>query len=414
MAELMFAYPSTVIRALRSSPGRRIAARWMLLAPLFTIGPAHAQSPKPVPRSTVSGHVLCADTNAPARLAKVTLNKLRNDSDASGSAAPGTTTGLDGEFEIADVPPGRYLVLVELAGYISGISGLDRDAREHLKNVARTPPEGSSVIEVTSGLPVSADLTLERGASVAGTIRYDDGSPAIGVMVSLEHKNSKGAWEPALQSTSQTFDFFSGRRDVSENTDSAGHFRIDGMPAGEYLLHAHLASQTVTLPVSGSGALGVYTHPGVEFDLYSGDAFWRRDAKPLNLARGEDASVDMVIPLAKLLTVSGSVVAGTDGHAVGLGSVTLAFRDDPGDVRSTEIEPDGHFRFLYVPEGDYVVKTEDAADGVAALTFDGGTPPTHESSLSHRYGEAKVVAHVADGSTTITLTVPERESRASQ
>jgi hypothetical protein len=381
---------------------------------LFALDSVLAQAGRHAPRSTVSGHVLCADTNAPARLAKVTLNPLHNSTGPSDTATPGTTTGLDGGFELSGVPPGRYLVLVDLAGYISGISALDQDAREHLKDVAGAPPPGSTVIDVANGQPVSVELTLERGASVVGAIRYDDGSAAIGVMVELEHKNNKGAWEGALQSTSQTFDMLPGSRSEGVVTDSAGRFHIDGVPAGEYLVHAHLSSQTVTLPVSGTGALGIYAQPGVEFNLYSGDAFWRKDAKPLQLGTGDEVDVDMVIPLAKLLTVSGSVVAATDAHGVSLGTVSLALREDPEEVRTAQIERDGHFRFLYVPPGDYVVKTDDAADGANAVTYNGTLPPSQQDIPMHRYGSAQAAVHVGEGSNTIVLTVPEREAIASQ
>jgi hypothetical protein len=402
-------------RLLHSSMTRSfIAPGVALLGSVFALQMAHPQTAKRAPRGRVSGHVLCADTNAPARLAKVTLNPLRNSTGPSSTATPGTTTGLDGGFELADIPPGRYLVLVDLPGYISGISTLDQDARQHLQDVAGAPPPGSTVIYVTNGEPVSLELTIERGASVGGAIRYDDGSPAIGVTVGLEHKNNKGAWEAALQSTSQTLDNFAEGRSDGVSTDSAGQFHIDGVPAGEYLLHAHLMSLTVTLPVSGTGAVGVYTQPGVEFNLYSGDAFWRKDAKPLKLGSGDEVTVDMVIPLAKLLTVSGSVVTGTDGHGVNQGSVTLALRDDPEEVRTAVIEPDGHFRFLYVPEGDYVVKTEDAADGAAAATTDGTTMTSPEVSPVHRYASAQTALHIGEGRDSIVLTVPEREPAASQ
>lgn len=386
----------------------------VLLAAVCVLPTARAQTAKRLPRSTVSGHVLCADTNAPARLAKVTLNPLRSGSDSSSAATPGTTTGLDGGFELTDIPAGRYLVLVDLAGYISGISALDQDARQHLKDVAADPPPGSTVIDVANGQPASVELTIERGASVSGAISYDDGSPAIGVMVGIERKNNKGEWEPALQSTSQTFDVFAGGRSDGVNTDSAGHFHIDGIPAGEYLLHAHLVPQTVTLPVSGTGALGVYTQPGVEFNLYAGDAFWRKDAKPLKLGAGDEADVDMVIPVAKLLMVSGSVVSATDGHGVNMGSVTLALRDDPQELRTAVIGPDGQFRFLYVPEGDYLVKTEDAADGAAEAATEGAATPSEEDSATHRYGSAQAAIHIGEGSTSVILTVPEREPVASQ
>ena len=365
-------------------------------------------------RSTVSGRVVCADTNAPARLAKVTLNKLE-DLDTKrvteNEAARGATTDMEGAFSIPEVAAGRYLVLVELAGYVSGISGLDTEAREHLKSAALTPPEGSTVIDVANGLPVTVEVTLERGASVSGSIRYDDGSPAIGILVGLERKNSKGAWEPALQFTLQTFSFFSKTHDGSEASDSAGRFHIDGMPAGEYILHAHLAPETITLPVAGSGTFGVYDHPGAELDLYSGGVFWKKEAKTIQLGPGEEVETDMDVPLSKLSVISGTVVATGDGHSVNLGTVTLSPQDDPEETRSTEIGEDGRFRFLYVPAGDYVLRTEDAADGESKVQWERGD---NVQVRIHEYGKAETAVHVGEEAANTTIAVPERETQPTQ
>jgi hypothetical protein len=318
---------------------------------------------------------------------------------------------MDGAFSIPEVAAGRYLVLVELSGYVSGISGLDAESREHLKDAARTPPQGSTVIEVASGLPVTVDVTIERGASVSGTIRYDDGSPAIGILVGLERKNSKGAWEPALESTLQTFSFFSRTHDGSEATDSAGRFHIDGMPPGEYIVHAHLPPETITLPVAGSGTFGVYNHPGVQLDLYSGGVFWKKHAKTIHLGPGEVMNADMEVPIGKLSTVSGLVVAEADGHGVNLGSVTLAPQDDQEETRATEIEADGRFRFLYVPAGDYVLHTEDAADGQSNVEWERGE---NTQVRPHLYGRGEAPLHVGEEAASVTLSVPERETQPAQ
>jgi Carboxypeptidase regulatory-like domain len=402
--------PTTSQAGIRAS-NFALAVLWVCLPVCL---PLRAQRAERAQRSTVSGHVVCADTNAPARLAKVTLNALsdqgKNPMDTE--AAPGTTTDMDGAFSIPEVATGRYLVLVELAGYVSGVSGLDTEARGHLRDTARRPPPGSTVIEVANGLPVTVDVTIERGGSVSGSIRYDDGSPAIGILVGLERKNSKGAWEPALQSTLQTFSFFSQTHDGSEATDSAGRFQVDGMPAGEYILHAHLSPQTVTLPISGNGTFGVYNHPGVDLDLYSGGVFWRKEAKAITLGSGEDVDADLEVPLSKLTTVSGYVVAAADGHSVNLGTVTLSPQDDPEETRSTEIEEDGRFRFLYVPEGDYVLKTTDAVDGETAAMQ--GHPSALQVNIHHLYGKAETVLHVGEDAAIVTLTVPERDAQPAQ
>jgi len=411
--QLFFARATRFAVAPRPTP----SVLWLVLtlATLCASLPATAQQhAERAARSTVSGRVVCADTNAPARLAKVTLNKLENldaKTAADSEAARGATTDMEGAFSIPDVATGRYLVLVELAGYVSGISGLDTEAREHLKNAAHTPPEGSTVIDVANGLPVTVEVTLERGASVSGSIRYDDGSPAIGILVGLERKNSKGAWEPALQSTLQTFSFFSKTHDGSEASDSAGRFHIDGMPAGEYILHAHLAPETITLPVAGSGTFGVYDHPGVELDLYSGGVFWKKEAKTIQLGPGEEVETDMDVPLSKLSTISGTVVAAGDGHNVNLGTVTLSPQDDPEETRTTEIEEDGRFRFLYVPAGDYVLRTEDAADGESKVQWERGD---NVQVRVHEYGKAEAAVHVGEEAASATIAVPERETQPSQ
>jgi hypothetical protein len=396
-----------------SQSGLRVSA--MAFTTVLACLSAFPQRAERLQRSIVSGHVVCADTNAPARLAKVTLNPLENvdvKSEAPNAAAAGATTDMEGGFSIPEVATGRYLVLVELAGYVSGISGLDAEEREHLKDAARKPPPpGSTVIEVANGLPLTVDLTLERGASVSGAIRYDDGSPAIGILVGLERKNSKGAWEPALESTLQTFNFFSKTHDGSEATDSAGRFHIDGMPAGEYIVHAHLPPQTITVPVASTGTFGIYDHPGVELDLYSGGAFWRKDAKAIQLGPGEGVDEEMEVPLSKLSVVSGTVIAAGDGHSVNHGTVTLSPKDDPDQGRSTEIEEDGRFRFLYVPAGDYVVRTENAADGPSKVQSERGEDT---QARLHPYGTAETPLRVGEETAIVTISVPERETQPAQ
>ena len=183
------------------------------------------------------------------------------------------------------------------------------------------------------------------------------------------------------------------------------------MPAGEYILHAHLSPQTITLPVSGTGTFGVYNHPGVDLDLYSGGAFWRKAAKPIKLGAGDDVDADMEVPLSTLTTIYGTVVAAADGHGVNLGTVTLSPRDDPDETRTTEIEEDGRFRFLYVPPGDYVLRSDDAADGESRVQWERGE---NVQVRQHPYGRAETTLHVGEDAASVTLSVPERETHPAQ
>lgn len=341
-------------------------------------------------RSLVSGHVFCQDTNGPARLARVTLTPLHQK-----GGPPGASTLLDGTFNIPDVSPGRYLITAELPGYVSSFSFLDANTRTHLNKALAKAPDGAAIIDVSNGLPVNIDLTLQRGAAISGIILYDDGSPAIGMMVELERENKTGTWESVLESSTQGYSFFEEGPDATTPTDSAGHFRIDGLPAGNYIVHAFLPKRTITLSMNGNG-LGVYDHSGEQLDLYSGGAFWRKQAKPISVGPGDNAEADLEIPLGRLQKISGSVVAVSDGHPMTEGAVTLAPQNDAGDTRSAVIERDGSFHFLYVPSGDYIVTTKDAADG------------------ERLFGMADTSVHVGEQTTTVTLSVPERRVTGTQ
>ena len=76
-----------------------------------------------VATTTVSGHVYCADTNAPARMASVILQpagaidalKPGGDNHVS-SHGESVETLLDGSFTIQHVPPGTYYVIASEPG----------------------------------------------------------------------------------------------------------------------------------------------------------------------------------------------------------------------------------------------------------------------------------------------------------
>jgi hypothetical protein len=71
---------------------------------------------------------------------------------------------------------------------------------------------------------------------------------------------------------------------------------------------------------------------------------------------------DIEIPLTGLHTVSGTVTALADGHALGKGTLRLLYADDREKMREVAIEEDGSFSFEYVPEGKYILRVEGALD----------------------------------------------------
>src|ERR1700722_10865873 len=90
---------------------------------------------------SVTGEVSCADTNAPARFAVVTLEpepgqkKEEAMQAAGGTVAAGdkvvasynatATTDINGRFVLNKVPVGRYYVIGDLAGYLNPLVQFD-------------------------------------------------------------------------------------------------------------------------------------------------------------------------------------------------------------------------------------------------------------------------------------------------
>jgi hypothetical protein len=147
--------------------------------------------------------------------------------------------------------------------------------------------------------------------------------------------------------------------------------------------------------------------------FYSGSATRRADATPFKLTANEEHSgEDITIPIAKLHTITGEVVAEHDGHVLNQGNVKLLDPDDKSEVESSKVErADGKFHLFFVPEGNYIFHVDNAAD----VTYEdvpyppGTLPPTHEEAHTiHAYGTADQPLNLHDDAPTIVLSVPEK------
>jgi len=151
---------------------------------------------------TVTGHVYCADTNAPARLARVMLepvadvNKAAEPHNTTLSTMNSVQTELDGSFAMKDVKPGAYYVIAEMPGYLSSLSELSEEDWEHpTASVADRMAKMLQRVSVEAGRTAVVNLALERGAVASGMVSFDDGSPAVGVHIKALREKSDGSWE---------------------------------------------------------------------------------------------------------------------------------------------------------------------------------------------------------------------------
>jgi hypothetical protein len=389
---------------------------------------------KKLPTVTVTGHVYLADTNTPARLATVMLEPagaLDNDHDPhppkdSVAALVHTSavqTLLDGSFAIPRVAAGAYYVVAYKTGYLSPLSTFSEAALEH-----PTPEEHKRIagilprIVVEGALPVSVDVRLERGALISGTVLFDDGSPASGLPVHALVRRKDGKKETWSPLRAMPFPMMA---DVY--TDDLGRYRFTGLESREYLVQVDLNLQQMEFESAPGSFQGSSSFGDVaKLSFYSGNSARKLDAKPFKLTANEERTgEDITIPLAKLHTITGEIVAVHDGHPLNQGYVKLLDPDDKSEVESSKVErPDGKFHLFFVPEGNYILRVNDAAD----VTYEdvpnppGSMPMSHEkTNMVRAYGTADQPLNLHDDIPNLTVYVPEhsvhpapKQSAASQ
>jgi len=375
---------------------------------------------------TVTGRVFCQDTGQPGRFASVQLvsdnaatNRIFDAASIGKKFDPerdmakvidlakkgknlSTVTGLDGAFTLDKVPPGTYYVLAQLAGYQSPLRQFSQPEVVTADPAALAAVESSSPkIVVQSGQPIHADIQLERGASIGGTIHYDDGSPAPGVAPELMVLGKDGKWKE-LSSTGSA---------VPVGSDDRGHYRAYGLAAGKYAVKATLIPTGLNAMNGLGGSSPAQMNFGDALVVYSGGAMWEKDIKPVEVGPGADVEgVDLIFPLDNLHSVSGSVVAKFDGHAVDTGNVALLDPDTKAEYRGAMIHPDGAFRMNNIPEGQYLLKVMGAADtdSAGSTEFDNDYLRMVRSKELKSYGEAEQSVTIKNDLSGLVMQVPDK------
>jgi Carboxypeptidase regulatory-like domain len=393
--------------------------RWPLLLLAFSALTATAQSSVKTGTGTVTGHVYCADTNAPARMASVQLKPVKEvaprpgtDPRDIGMPASGVVqTTLDGSFAIPNVAPGSYYVIVTASGYLSPHPRDDNsDESDHAKIPLpdTKPPVTIPRVDLTADQTANIDLRLERGAAVSGNIRFDDGSPATNVVVMLLRKN-KDKWEPL-----PTGDYGAFAMPSSLVTDDLGHYRIGGLREGEYLLMATLVHVDMMPPATrGAGLSGTLRSV---LPVYSGDTMRKSEAVSFKLGPGEDrAGMDIAIPLSKLHSISGVVTAASNGHAINNGEITIEDPIDKDSIANGQLDSDGAFHLDGVPEGSYTLRVQNASDKQNQQVSVAGGMNISSEKIAHQYGDLEQPLKVEGDIPNLVLSVPEQtKQHASQ
>ncbi len=319
----------------------------------------------------VTGRVLCGDTQRPARFAQVTLIPAQEEADGMDGRGRrvSTRTDLDGNFSATNVPPGDYYVTGMLTGYISETSQVQA-ALSAVQGAAQNGTQGSAPGTdpgaALAGVPLvrvgpggaSAALTLQRGGVIAGTVQWDDGSPAGGIQVIAQPAPVASATgSNATQSQRQDFGGSGNSGGFGASlagtftggfTDDRGHFRLTGIPPGSYVVRANVQAPA---PTGGDNRGYMQT---LNIAVYAPGKMRRGDAAVVTLAGAEErVDVAITMGLAGMHNVSG--VVGSTAAAVHSGTVLLTDQTDNSLRRLGTIGTDGSFLIPYVPPGNYTL-----------------------------------------------------------
>ena len=352
-------------------------SRWVFLLSLTAMAGAcsSAQKSSRIEAATgaVSGSVTCADTNAPARFAVVTLQGAPS-VEKKGSAASGatandsgesatTTTDLEGRYVLDKVRPGRYYVLSSLTGYLNPLARFDGDKlREMSEETQKQLAQAVPMVSIEPGQSATVNLRLERAGELSGTVLYDDGSPAVEVQVALLQKGKDGQLVDVESQLIHGLSQFSSQ----VFTDDRGRYRIIGISPGSYAVRATLPA----LKIAVSGMLGgggqsssVSRDSSGLMHIYSGNKFRGKEAALVDVGNGEQAGgVDITIPVDGLHMVEGSLTARRDGHGLKGNQLDVLFADDREVMRTMQTDDDGDFQIPYVPTGSYILQVPGPED----------------------------------------------------
>ncbi len=201
-------------------------------------------------------------------------------------------------------------------------------------------------------------------------------------------------------------------------TNDLGHYRISGLPAGKYIVEATLPTEISSYGgmFGGPVAVAFRIEQAAALSVYTGNVVREKDAKPVEVVAGDArAGVDITIPLLGMHTVSGSVTALADGHAVNSGTVSLLFADDKSELRGSNIPEDGSFNFRFVPEGEYILRITNPGDFVEEVqdTQQGGLMRS-DYRQTHSYASVDQPISVHADVTNLNISVPDKPASTAQ
>jgi hypothetical protein len=274
------------------------------------------------------GMVVAADNGSPIRRAQVRVSSP----DARESRV--ATTDAQGRFEIRELPAGRYMMTASKGGFVT------------LQFGQRRPSESGTPIELAEAQTLDKiSIALPRGSVLGGRITDEFGEPVANASVM--------AWRYAYAGGTRRMVPAAGGN-ARDTTDDLGHFRLFGLPPGEYYVSATLRSggPEVTDPMGEPSGYAATYYPGTTSI---------GEAQRVTLAVSqENTGVHFGLIATRLVRVAGQVLTST-GAPASNGMVMLTPSSSTGGRAviaaqgggGNRIDAGGSFRLPNVAPGRY-------------------------------------------------------------
>lgn len=284
------------------------------------------------PRGTsiIRGQIVAADTGTPIRRAQVRISAA----DVRESRV--AITDAQGRFEIKELPGGRYTVTASKGGFVS------------LQYGQRRPTESGTPIELAAAQTLEKlSIALPRGSVLGGRITDEFGEPVANASVT--------AWRYGYAAGARRM--MPAGQNARDTTDDQGHFRLFGLPPGDYYVSATLRTNgpEVTDPMGELSGYAATYYPGTPNVS---------EASRVTLAVSqENTNVSFGLIATRLVRVSGQVLT-SDGAPATNGNVMLvpaSATGRPGMAMQqggagNRIDLSGTFRLSNVAPGRYQVQ----------------------------------------------------------